>query len=381
METRRQTMFERMSEALETNLNPAGVGILLLVAGVAGYLHKRKRQEVWPLLGLLGLLLFNFLFSSNFMVIETRDDGLYGTPLIILHQASEVMLLAVGMTLVIAVKGIDLSVGSVMALSGAICVMAMKGWSAEADAAGGMSLYSAAALALLASLVVGLLNGALVTGLSVQPIVATLITMVAVRGVATLVTGNNPVPHKDAAFEFIGNGRFLGVPFALWLVAVVFAAVVLLVRKSALGLFMESIGDNERASRLAGLPNRSIKFWLYGFSGFCAGVAGLIAASYITTADPDRVGRMRELDAIFATVVGGTALTGGRFNLAGTLLGAVLIQTLSVTMYNQNVPSDIEPMPKAVVILLVCLLLSPDSRRQVIQIFKNNPWIASKTPG
>jgi simple sugar transport system permease protein len=158
----------------------------------------------------------------------------------------------------------------------------------------------------------------------------------------------------------------------------VVTVALLLSRKTALGLFMESTGDNEIAAHLAGVPTRKIKFWLYGFCGFCAGVAGLIAASYISTADPDRVGRMRELDAIFAVVIGGTALSGGRFHLAGTLLGALLIQTLSITMYNQHVPSEIEPMPKAVVILLVCLLLSPQSRKQVLDTLRRLRWPPSR---
>ena len=194
--------------------------------------------------------------------------------------------------------------------------------------------------------------------------------MVGVRGVGMLVTNAQPVTYRDDAFAFIGNGHWLGIPFSITLVLLVFAVASLLTRKTALGLFMESVGDNEIASRLAGVPDRRIKLALYGFCGFCAGVAGLIAASYISTADPDRVGRMRELDAIFAAVIGGTALTGGRFFLGGTLLGALLIQTLSITMYNQQVPSEIEPMPKAVVILLVCLLLSAESRKQLIALFR-----------
>lgn len=358
-----------MSEALATNLNPAGVGIMLTVGAGAAYLYKRKHKEFWPLFGLFALLSFNFLFSQNFLVVELRDGAVFGTPLSILNQGSEVMLLGIGMTMVIAIRGIDLSVGPVMALAGATCVMSMKA---------GTSFHTAAAFGLMGATTVGLINGGLITGLKVQPIVATLITMVAVRGVATLITGAMPVAHHDAAFERIGNGHFLGMFVSVWVVAAVFVGAALLVRKTALGLFMESIGDNERASRLAGVPNQSIKFWLYGFSGFCAGVAGLIAASYIHTADPDRIGRMRELDAIFATVIGGTALTGGRFTLAGTLIGALLIQTLSVTMYSQNVPSDIEPMPKAVVILLVCLLLSPDSRAQVLRLFKSKSWTANR---
>ena len=359
-------MPEKVSQALATNAHAPGIILLLLIASAGFALLKSKRREAWPLLGLLALLLFNFFFSKNFFALTERDGALYGTLINLLNQGSEVMLLGVGLTLVIAVRGIDLSVGSVMALSGAICVVLMK--------EGGYSLFWSALIALAVAVMTGLINGVLVAVIGIQPIVATLISMVGVRGVAMLVTGAEPVTHQDAAFAFIGNGHVAGLPFSVLLVAVVFLAAVLLSRKTALGLFMEAIGDNEVASHFAGVAHRQIKFWLYGCSGFCSGVAGLVAASYISTADPDRVGRLRELDAIFAVVIGGTALTGGRFYLTGTLLGALLIQTLSITMYNQQVPSEIEPMPKAIVILVVCLLISETSRAQLFALISRLRW-------
>jgi simple sugar transport system permease protein len=346
-----------MPEALSTNFNPFGVGALLLSGVGVAYLLRHKRREAWPLLGLLALLLFNFLFSPNFLALTVREGALFGTPVILLNQAAVVMLLAVGMTLVIAVKGIDLSVGSVMALSGAVAVMLLN----HPNYGFGVSV----GLALAAAAVVGLVNGILVAVIGVQPIIATLITMVGVRGVGLLVTGAKPVAVSDSTFIALGSGHFLGLPIAVSLVILVVLLAWLVCRRTALGLFIEAIGSNEEASRLAGVPDRRIKLALYTFSGLCAGVAGLVAAAYIATADPDRIGRMRELDAIFAAVIGGTALTGGRFFIGGTVLGGLLIQTLSITMYNQQVPSEIEPMPKAIVILLVCVLLSPESRAQL----------------
>ncbi|WP_438009386.1 ABC transporter permease [Sorangium sp. So ce321] len=359
-------MLEKISEALRTNASLTGIGIMLLTGGAGALLLRRRRREAWPLLGLLALLVFNFILSRNFFSIVERDGAYYGTPINLLNQGSEVMLLAIGLTLVVAVRGIDLSVGSVMALSGAICVILMK------DGQYPPLLAALVSLAVAGS--VGLFNGALVTLLNIQPIIATLISMVGARGVAMLITHAEPVTHADATFAFIGNGHLVGLPFSMLLVAVVFVVAALLSRKTALGLFMEAIGDNERASRLAGVGDRRIKLWLYGFSGLCAGIAGLVAASYISTADPDRVGRLRELDAIFAVVIGGTALTGGRFYLGGTLIGALLIQTLSVTMYSQHVPSEIEPMPKAGVMLLSCLLISEESRRRLIALFGGKRW-------
>jgi simple sugar transport system permease protein len=355
-------MLEQAQQALPTNLTFFGVSLLAITTGLVVWLLRTKRREAWPLLGLLSLFLFNCIFSSNFMTITVREGTLFGTPINLLNQGSVVSLLAIGMSLVIAVKGIDLSVGSVMALSGGIAVVLMK--------SAGLSFAAAGCIALFASVLVGLFNGALVTGLGVQPIVATLMTMVGVRGVAMLVTGAEPITHDDSVFAFIGTGHFLGLPFSFGIVAIVLLATIVATRRTALGLFIESIGDNEAASRIAGVPTRPITLLLYGFCALCAGVAGLIAASYIATADPDRIGRMSELDAIFAAVVGGTALTGGRFFPTGAVLGGLLIQTLSVTMYNQDVPAETEPMPKAVVILLVCLLLSQESRQLLLDWWK-----------
>ncbi|KYF72510.1 ABC transporter permease [Sorangium cellulosum] len=359
-------MPEKISEALRTNASVTGVGIILFTAGVGALLLKRGRREAWPMLGLSALLVFNFFLSKNFFSIVERDGAYYGTPINLLNQGSEVMLLAIGLTLVIAVRGIDLSVSSVMALSGATCVILMKDHQYPPLVAALVSLLVAGGA--------GLFNGALVTLLNIQPIIVTLISMIGIRGVAMLITNAEPVTHVDATFAFIGNGHLGGLPFSMLLVAVVFAIAALLSRKTALGLFMEAIGDNERASHLAGVSDRRIKLCLYGFSGLCAGIAGLVAASYISTADPDRVGRLRELDAIFAVVIGGTALTGGRFYLGGTLVGALLIQTLSITMYSQHVPSEIEPMPKAIVMLMSCLLISEESRRRLVALFGVRRW-------
>jgi galactofuranose transport system permease protein len=137
-------------------------------------------------------------------------------------------------------------------------------------------------------------------------------------------------------------------------------------RRTAWGLFIESVGDNAIASHYAGINSRNVKFIVYVFSGFCAGLAGLVAASNIKCADSIHSGLFLELDAILAVVVGGTALTGGRFYLLGSVLGALLIQTLTTTMYMRNVSSDVAPVPKALVILAVCLLQSPIFRQQLM---------------
>ena len=221
----------------------------------------------------------------------------------------------------------------------------------------------------LAGAALGAWNGLLVTRLRIQPIIATLILMVVGRGIAMLITDGQIVTFEHPAFVFFGNGHFLGLPFTVTIVALVFAATALLTRRTAIGLFIEAAGDNETASRFCGAPVRLVKVLVYAFSGVCAALVGLIATSNIKAADSSRVGELMELDAIFAVLVGGTALTGGRFTLVGSIVGALLIQTLTTTMYNLGMPPAIAPVPKAVVILLACLLQSPVFRAQLGGLF------------
>jgi len=149
------------------------------------------------------------------------------------------------------------------------------------------------------------------------------------------------------------------------------AVTVLLTRKTAIGLFIESVGDNQIASTYSGVHAGTVKFLVYTFSGLCAGLAGVVAASNIKCADANHAGLFLELDAILAVVVGGTSLTGGRFYLAGAIVGALFIQTLTTTMYMRNVSADVAPVPKALAILAVCLLQSPLLRAKAATLFRS----------
>jgi len=319
-----------------------------------------KSPVLWPLLGLAALTLLNVVFNPAFLKITLLDGHLYGVPVDILTQGSRTMLVALGMTLVIATGGIDLSVGSVVAISGATCAMLLK-------AGTGLPLTLAAAV--LTGLFAGSANGLLVARLGVQPIVATLILMVAGRGVAQLIVDGQVIIIASRPFEFLANGFLLGLPVAPLLVAALYAATHLLLRRSALGLFVEAVGDNETASRFAGLAAARIKGLAYVFCGGCAALAGVLAAANIHAADAYRAGENMELDAIFAVVVGGTALTGGRFLILGTAAGALLIQTLTTTMYNLGVPPAVAPVPKAVLIIAVSLLQSGRTTRWLRGLF------------
>ncbi len=310
---------------------------------------KAKSPVIWPLLGLAALVLLNAVHDLGFLKITLLDGHLYGVPIDILTQGSRTMLVALGMTLVIATGGVDLSVGSVVAIAGAVCAVLLQG---------GHSLALTLAAALGAGLLAGSANGLLVARLGVQPIVATLILMVAGRGLAQLIVDGQVIIIKSPAFEYLANGFLLGLPVAPLLVVALYLATHLALRRTALGLFIEAVGDNETASRFAGLAAARIKALAYIFCGAGAGLAGVLAAANIRAADAYRAGENMELDAIFAVVVGGTALTGGRFSILGTAVGALLIQTLTTTMYNLGVPPAIAPVPKALLIIGVTLLQS-----------------------
>lgn len=317
--------------------------------------EKRVRGRViptvaWPALGLGALLVFNFFFAPGFFRLQVLDGHLYGTMIDILNQGSKVMLLAIGMTLVIATGGVDLSIGSIMAIAGAVA--------ATLVASTQIPFAAVIALTLLLTTIVGTFNGMLVAYAGIQPIIATLILMVTGRGIAMLISDGQIQTFEHPAFLYLGNGHFAGLPFTVTIVAFVFIATLVATRRTAIGLFLESVGDNQRAAHFAGINTRVVKALVYSFSGLCAGIAGLIATSNIKAADSSRVGEMMELDAIFAVVVGGTALTGGRFSLVGSVIGALLIQTLATTMYNLGVSPAVAPVPKAIVILAVCLLQS-----------------------
>ena len=310
---------------------------------------KAKSPVLWPLAGLAALVVLNAVHDVGFLKISLLGGHLYGVPVDILTQGSRTMLVALGMTLVIATGGVDLSVGSVVAIASAVCAVMLQG---------GHSVALTLAAALGAGLLAGSVNGTLVARLGVQPIVATLILMVAGRGVAQLIVHGDVIIIKSHGFEYLANGFLLGLPFAPLLVVALYLLTHFTLRRTALGLFIAAVGDNETASRFAGLAAARIKALAYIFCGACAGIAGMLSASNIRAADAYRAGENMELDAIFAVVVGGTALTGGRFSILGTAVGALLIQTLTTTMYNLGVAPAVAPVPKALLIIGVSLLQS-----------------------
>jgi simple sugar transport system permease protein len=216
--------------------------------------------------------------------------------------------------------------------------------------------------------VLGVWNGFLVAVVGLQPIIATLILMVAGRGLAQLITEGQIITVNSPAYRFIGAGYFLTFPFAVIIAAVVVALSGVLIRRTALGMLVESVGGNARASRLAGIQARTLLWAVYAFTGLCAGIAGLMATANVSSADGNAVGSLIELNAILAVVIGGTSLAGGRFSIAGTVIGALLIQALDTTIYTTGVPAQTTQLFKALVVIVLCLMQSPVFRRKLLRV-------------
>lgn len=316
----------------------------------------------WPVLVLVLLLASNLVFTPNFFAIRMQDGHLYGSLIDIVRFGAPLILVALGMTLVIATGGIDLSVGSVVAIGGALaCLYISK--QEEPNSVG--VVLVAVGLSLVVALVLGAWNGVLVARFGVQPIIATLVLMVAGRGVAQLITGGQIITINSAPYKLIGGGYLLTLPFSILIAGAVFALMAILARRSALGMLLESVGGNPVASRLAGIRSGRMIVMVYVVSALCAAIAGLMISSNVSAADGNNAGLWIELDAILAVVIGGTALTGGRFYLTGTVLGALIIQTLSTTIYTTGVPPETTLVYKAIVVMIVCLLQSPAFRAKV----------------
>jgi simple sugar transport system permease protein len=308
------------------------------------------RRVAPQILTLAAVLVLVTIVFPGFLSVGFSGNRLVGSPIDVLKRGAPVALLAIGMTLVIATRGIDLSVGAVMAICGASAAYAVtQGW----------SLGLAIPLALAAGLVCGLWNGLLVAVLGIQPIVATLILMVAGRGIAQLITEGKILTFSDPAFAFLGSGTILGLPVPAWAWILGGTITGLLVRRTALGLLIEAVGVNLRASRLAGVNSTVLLVAVYMISGLCAAVAGLIVTGDIKGADANNAGLWLELDAILAVAIGGTSLLGGRFSIMASLIGAMIIQSINTGILLAGFPPEFNLVIKAVLVLLILMLQSP----------------------
>jgi simple sugar transport system permease protein len=314
------------------------------------------RKPIWPL---VALLLLNLAVTPSFFAVRVQDGRLYGSLVDILHNGAPLALTALGMTLVIATRGIDLSVGAVVAIAGAVTCTWIAG---SPDPAGPGAALVGIGLALGLAVALGAWNGFLVARLGIQPIIATLVLMTAGRGLAQLVTDGQIVTVNNDTFSGIGGSALLTVPVTVIVAAAVYALVALVTRRTALGTLVEAVGINPEASRLAGVRSRTIVWTVYVFCSLCAAVAGLMISANVHAADANNAGLWLELDAILAVVIGGTSLAGGRYSIAGTLLGALTIQTLTTTIYSVGIPPEVSLVFKAVVVILVFLAQAPKVR-------------------
>lgn len=300
-------------------------------------------RQYGVLAALVVLILLNIAITPNFLSWQTLNVNL--------TQVCAIVIVAVGMTLVIASGGIDLSVGSLMAIAGALAPLIFMD-RIVAMPAPWLGVAIAFVLPVIVAAGFGYFNGWLITRWSVQPIVATLVLFIAGRGIAQVMTNGNLQVFKEPDFQFIGLGRIFGIPFQVVLMLVVVAAAAYLLRRTVFGRQILAIGGNAEAARLAGIPIKRVIRLVYLIAGALAGIAGLIVIARNSASDANLVGLGMELDAIAAVAVGGTPLTGGRATIIGTLLGALVIQLVRYTLLANGVPDAAALIVKAAIIVL-----------------------------
>lgn len=313
-----------------------------------------------PLLCLALVLLVNVITTPTFFKISINNGVLYGHIIDVLNRASELVILAVGMTLVVSSSaGTDISVGAVMAVAAAVTCSILAGGQVTVNEM--QHPYILGALAgIIVAILCGCWNGFLVAKMKIQPMVATLILFTAGRGIAQLITNGQITYIRDPQYKVVGN--YIGknpIPTPIIVAIVVVIIAYLILKKTALGMYIQSVGINAKASRLVGLKSTKIIFITYAICGLCAGIAGLVASSRIYSADANNIGLNLELDAILAVALGGNSLAGGKFSLLGSVIGAYTIQALTTTLYAMNVSADQLPVYKAIVVVIIVSLQSP----------------------
>ena len=305
---------------------------------------------------------FYDFFRISMQTSAAGNQLLSGRLITILNRGSEVAILAIGMTLVVSASaGTDISVGSVMSLCASFCCMLVAGFGVSAvnsSSEFAMPLVVGLLGALLMGCLCGAFNGTLVAYLNIQPMVATLILWSAARAIGLLLCNNLIVYIRTEEYAVFGG--YIGfMPTPIIIAILCIAAVSLVLKYTAMGMYIQSVGINKRASRIAGLNSKRIIFMCYLLCGLCAGIAGIVNSSRITSADANNIGLNMELDAILAVALGGNSLGGGRFNLAGSIIGAYTIQAITTTMYNLGVSSAVTPVFKAVVVIVIVAIQAP----------------------
>ncbi|OJF11923.1 ABC transporter permease [Couchioplanes caeruleus] len=308
-----------------------------VVAGARAVVDQGRVRAWLPRYGvyaaILVLVAYNLLFTPNFLTLSNLR--------IQLVQVAPVVIVALGMALVIGTEGIDLSVGSVMALAAALIPLYL-----------GYGVIAAILVSVLAGAAVGLVNGILVARVGLQPIVATLAMFVGGRGLALVISDGQLKDVRNESLLLLGSGDFLGIPLLVWIAALLVAVVAFVVRRTVLGRRLLAIGGNRAATELAGVPVTRVLLTVYIVCAVLAALAGLLAVARIQSSDASSVGMLIELSAITAVVVGGTPLTGGTIRVVGTVAGALLMQLVVATMIRHNLQPSTAEMVQAVIILV-----------------------------
>ncbi|MDD2958971.1 MAG: ABC transporter permease [Lachnospiraceae bacterium] len=322
-----------------------------------------KKRLFLPIFSMLLVMLINVIYDVacgnpplGFFVITIKNAVLYGRLIDVLNRGSEIAILAIGMTLVVSSSaGTDISVGSVMSLYAGVCCMTLAGFGEVNVSQYANPLLLGIGAGLLVTCICGLFNGFLVAYMNIQPMVATLILWSAGRAIGLLLCNSQIVYVRVPSFQKLGAYTgFMPTPIIVAAICIAIAAVIL--RFTALGTYIQSVGINKKASRIAGFNSAKIILLCYVICGLCAGLAGMVATSRIYSADTNNIGLNMELDAILAVALGGNSLGGGKFNLAGSIIGAYTIQAITTTLYSMGVSSAQAPVFKAVVVIIIVVI-------------------------
>ncbi len=344
---------------------PDAVPVRSSVKGISPLKRIRESRLLWPLVTWAVILLFDAIFIPSFFRIGIQDGHLYGNLIDVLNNGAPLVLVAIGMTMVIAISA---AMGAVL-VNPALGDKLVTNDILTKDATN-TPLVLIVLADLAAGTLCGLWNGFLVSRARIQPMVATLILMVGGRGIAQLITNGQIMTIYYTRYFWFGNGFILGLPVSIYIVVAVLLLAWVGVRKTSIGLFVESVGINAKASYYSGISERNVKLLAYTFCGFCSAIAGLILSSYVHSADGNNNGLNYELDAILAVVMGGTLMAGGRFSLVASIIGALVIWTFTLSMYTIGVPANALLAGRAVLVLIVILLYSDQFRRMLNRLFE-----------
>lgn len=329
-----------------------------------------KKQLFLPIFSMILVMLVNVIYDiacgnpplSFFQIAtQTTTSGntiLFGRLIDVLNRGSEVAILAIGMTLVVSASaGTDISVGSVMSLAGGLCCMLLAGYGVTNVSEYKVPLAVGILAGIALAIVCGIFNGFLVAYLNIQPMVATLILWSAGRAIGLLLCNSAIVYVRVPSFQFLGSYcGFLPTPILVAAICILIATLVL--KFTAVGTFVQAVGINKKAARISGFNSSKIILICYAVCGLCAGIAGIVATSRIYSADTNNIGLNMEMDAILAVALGGNSLGGGKFNLAGSIIGAYTIQAITTTLYALKVSSAQAPVYKAIVVILIVVIQS-----------------------